>query len=250
MMGRPAPYPASCRPQAWSAASIGVLVSVALGLRPDGEGGLVVSPPHPAPFGALRVEGCGSGARVRRRGRRGRARERRGTHRRLRGRGRERLDSDGSPGKDCLHRGSARIDLGSRRSQGTAGSGWASSLRRSARSSSTPSQDRRPPRPQPGRRRADHRTAPGLRQPRRRDRLRHRAPVVRPQAAHGPPRLHRPAHARRPVRLPEPRAESEHDVVENSHASTSLSWADGIAKARRLRASATGTRSRSSATGH
>jgi 1-deoxy-D-xylulose-5-phosphate synthase len=31
------------------------------------------------------------------------------------------------------------------------------------------------------------------------------------------------------------RAESEHDIVENSHASTSLSWADGIAKARRLR---------------
>ncbi|KAB7742402.1 1-deoxy-D-xylulose-5-phosphate synthase [Nostocoides sp. F2B08] len=31
------------------------------------------------------------------------------------------------------------------------------------------------------------------------------------------------------------RSESDHDVVENSHASTSLSWADGIAKARRLR---------------
>ncbi len=31
------------------------------------------------------------------------------------------------------------------------------------------------------------------------------------------------------------RAESEHDVVENSHASTSLSWAEGIAKGRRLR---------------
>lgn len=31
------------------------------------------------------------------------------------------------------------------------------------------------------------------------------------------------------------RAESPHDVVENSHASTALSWADGIAKARRLR---------------
>ncbi|HOF64094.1 MAG TPA: 1-deoxy-D-xylulose-5-phosphate synthase [Dermatophilaceae bacterium] len=31
------------------------------------------------------------------------------------------------------------------------------------------------------------------------------------------------------------RGESEHDVVENSHASTALSWADGIAKARRLR---------------
>ncbi len=30
------------------------------------------------------------------------------------------------------------------------------------------------------------------------------------------------------------RAESPHDVVENSHASTSLSWADGIAKSRRL----------------
>jgi len=31
------------------------------------------------------------------------------------------------------------------------------------------------------------------------------------------------------------RAESEHDIVENSHASTALSWADGIARARRLR---------------
>jgi 1-deoxy-D-xylulose-5-phosphate synthase len=31
------------------------------------------------------------------------------------------------------------------------------------------------------------------------------------------------------------RRESEHDVVENSHASTALSWADGIAKGRRLR---------------
>src|SRR3954452_6192927 len=27
------------------------------------------------------------------------------------------------------------------------------------------------------------------------------------------------------------RAESDHDIVENSHASTSLSWADGLAKA-------------------
>jgi len=32
------------------------------------------------------------------------------------------------------------------------------------------------------------------------------------------------------------RAESEHDVVENSHASTSLSWADGIARANAVRA--------------
>ncbi len=30
------------------------------------------------------------------------------------------------------------------------------------------------------------------------------------------------------------RSESEHDVIENSHASTSLSWAEGLAKARRL----------------
>ncbi|MDO8107905.1 1-deoxy-D-xylulose-5-phosphate synthase [Isoptericola sp. b441] len=34
------------------------------------------------------------------------------------------------------------------------------------------------------------------------------------------------------------RAESEHDVVENSHASTGLSWADGIAKANELRGAA------------
>jgi len=34
------------------------------------------------------------------------------------------------------------------------------------------------------------------------------------------------------------RAESEHDIVENSHASTGLSWADGIAKARRLQGQA------------
>ena len=31
------------------------------------------------------------------------------------------------------------------------------------------------------------------------------------------------------------RAESEHDVIENSHASAALSWADGIAKAHQLR---------------
>jgi 1-deoxy-D-xylulose-5-phosphate synthase len=43
------------------------------------------------------------------------------------------------------------------------------------------------------------------------------------------------------------RAESEHDIVENSHASTSLSWADGLAKAHQLRGS-TGTSSPSSAT--
>jgi hypothetical protein len=58
MMGRPAPYPAACRPQAWSAASAGALVSVALGLRADLPSGVLEVRPLPsAPFGALRVEG-------------------------------------------------------------------------------------------------------------------------------------------------------------------------------------------------
>ena len=55
---RPSPYPASCRPQAWSAASAAVLVSVGLGLSahvPDGR--LSVRPgPRPA-FGPLEVTG-------------------------------------------------------------------------------------------------------------------------------------------------------------------------------------------------
>ncbi|MGO4342816.1 glycogen debranching N-terminal domain-containing protein [Pedococcus sp. 2YAF34] len=58
MMGRPSPYPASCRPQAWSAASAGALVTVALGLRADLPAGVLeVDPVVPPPFGALRVEG-------------------------------------------------------------------------------------------------------------------------------------------------------------------------------------------------
>ena len=57
LMGRPAPYPASCLPQAWSAASAAVLVTVALGLRPDGRGGLLVTPPPTAPFGSVTVHG-------------------------------------------------------------------------------------------------------------------------------------------------------------------------------------------------
>ncbi len=39
-------------------------------------------------------------------------------------------------------------------------------------------------------------------------------------------------------------AESEHDVVENSHASTALSYADGLAKAYRLRGETTAPSSR------
>jgi glycogen debranching enzyme len=56
--GSPAPYPASCRPQAWAAASAGLLVSTLLGVRPDVPGGRVELAPLPdSPFGAVRVEG-------------------------------------------------------------------------------------------------------------------------------------------------------------------------------------------------
>ncbi|QGN57508.1 hypothetical protein GKE56_06080 [Nostocoides sp. HKS02] len=67
MMGRPAPYPAACRPQAWSAASAGALLAVALGLRADLPRGLLeVRPIRPAPFGALSVSGLRvAGAEVR-----------------------------------------------------------------------------------------------------------------------------------------------------------------------------------------
>ncbi|MEP6799064.1 MAG: glycogen debranching N-terminal domain-containing protein [Lapillicoccus sp.] len=55
---RPSPYPASCRPQAWSAASAGVLVSVALGLASDVPGGsLSLSSSAPPAFGPLHVAG-------------------------------------------------------------------------------------------------------------------------------------------------------------------------------------------------
>ncbi len=57
-LGRPAPYPASCRPQAWSAASAMAIVTVALGLSVDVPGRTVtVRPPSPAPFGAIRASG-------------------------------------------------------------------------------------------------------------------------------------------------------------------------------------------------
>lgn len=63
MLGRPSPYPASCRPQAWSAASAGALLTVALGLRADLPAGVLhVAPIRPTPFGALHVEGLRLGA--------------------------------------------------------------------------------------------------------------------------------------------------------------------------------------------
>lgn len=58
VLGRPVSYPASCRPQAWAAASAVALVTIALGLAVDAPARRVrLRPPHPAPFGALRVDG-------------------------------------------------------------------------------------------------------------------------------------------------------------------------------------------------
>jgi glycogen debranching enzyme len=55
---RPVPYPASCRPQAWSAASAAALVSVALGFDPDAPAGrLILRPARPAAYGEMSVVG-------------------------------------------------------------------------------------------------------------------------------------------------------------------------------------------------
>ena len=52
------PYPAACRPQAWSAAAAVAVLSATLGLDPDVPGGtLRVSPATPSPVGALRAGG-------------------------------------------------------------------------------------------------------------------------------------------------------------------------------------------------
>ena len=65
VLGAPVPYPASCRPQAWSAASIGAIISVVLGLTPDApHGRLTVRPLRPSPFGELHVRGLRLGAHV------------------------------------------------------------------------------------------------------------------------------------------------------------------------------------------
>ncbi|MEI4280204.1 glycogen debranching N-terminal domain-containing protein [Klenkia terrae] len=56
-------YPASCRPQAWSAAAAVAVLTAVLGLRPDVPAGrLVVRPLQPAPLGAVRVEGLRIGS--------------------------------------------------------------------------------------------------------------------------------------------------------------------------------------------
>lgn len=65
VMGRPAPYPAACRPQAWSAASAVALLTVALGLRPDPvTRTLNVHAVRPAAYGAMRVKGLRFGPGV------------------------------------------------------------------------------------------------------------------------------------------------------------------------------------------
>ena len=54
----PLPYPAACRPQAWSAAAAIVLLTVLTGLEPDVPAGqLKIHGAHPAPFGPIEVQG-------------------------------------------------------------------------------------------------------------------------------------------------------------------------------------------------
>ena len=56
-------YPASCRPQAWSAAAAVELLRVVLGLDVDVPGRVVtLDPPTPSPVGALEVRGLPVGA--------------------------------------------------------------------------------------------------------------------------------------------------------------------------------------------
>jgi glycogen debranching enzyme len=58
----PVPYPAACRPQAWSAATAVVLLTVLTGLEPDVPGGrLAVRGLQPAPFGPAEVRGLSVG---------------------------------------------------------------------------------------------------------------------------------------------------------------------------------------------
>ncbi|WP_167306084.1 glycogen debranching N-terminal domain-containing protein [Rathayibacter sp. VKM Ac-2760] len=52
----PVPYPAACRPQAWSAAAAIAVLTAALGLAPGGSA-LVIAPITPAVAGPIRVDG-------------------------------------------------------------------------------------------------------------------------------------------------------------------------------------------------
>ena len=56
--GRPVPYPASCRPQAWAAASSIAILSAVLGPRPDAPSGRIeFTPLRPSPVGNITVRG-------------------------------------------------------------------------------------------------------------------------------------------------------------------------------------------------
>lgn len=58
LLPRPVPYPASCRPQAWSAASAVAIVTALLGPRPDAPAGqLTFRPLTPQPVGPLSLAG-------------------------------------------------------------------------------------------------------------------------------------------------------------------------------------------------
>ncbi len=61
-VGLPVPYPAACRPQAWSAASSVAVLSAALGLRPDALAGTVHSSPLRG-LGSVAVRGLRVGDR-------------------------------------------------------------------------------------------------------------------------------------------------------------------------------------------
>lgn len=56
----PLPYPAACRPQAWSAASSVSLLGSVLGLGADRHDGVSLGPVRPWSFGATRVSGLGT----------------------------------------------------------------------------------------------------------------------------------------------------------------------------------------------
>lgn len=58
LLGGPAPYPASCRPQAWASASSLAILRIVLGLDVDAPARCVtIRPPLPLAFGAMRVAG-------------------------------------------------------------------------------------------------------------------------------------------------------------------------------------------------
>ncbi|WP_297600718.1 glycogen debranching N-terminal domain-containing protein [Microcella sp.] len=62
-VARPVPYPAACRPQAWSAASSVAVLTAALGLTPDAAAGTVHSSPL-AGLGSVAVRGLRLGSRT------------------------------------------------------------------------------------------------------------------------------------------------------------------------------------------